>query len=58
MFFKEGSLFQMTNLRHLAIGTYEKVKGLDIPKLLDFNHAIRHLEIEVGAKNKVIFGDH
>ncbi|KZS08454.1 Chaoptin [Daphnia magna] len=43
----EGSLFQMTNLRHLAIGTYEKVKGLDIPKLLDFNHAIKHLEIDV-----------
>ncbi|KAI9550756.1 hypothetical protein GHT06_013401 [Daphnia sinensis] len=45
--FEEGSLFQMTNLRHLAIGTYEKVKGLDIPKLLDFNHAIKHLEIDV-----------
>ncbi|XP_046462597.1 chaoptin-like [Daphnia pulex] len=47
--FEEGSLFQMTNLRHLAIGTYERVKGMDIPKLLDFNHAIKHLEIDVEA---------
>lgn len=37
----------MTNLRHLAIGTYEKIKGLDIPKLLDFNHVLKHLEIDV-----------
>ena len=37
----------MTSLRHLAISTYERVKGLDIPRLLDYNQVIKHLEIEV-----------
>jgi len=45
---QEGSLYQMTALRHLAISTYEKIKGLDIPRLLDYNNVLKHLEIEVG----------
>lgn len=47
----------MTNLRHLAIGTYERVKGMDIPKLLDYNHAIKHLEIDVNANKNVLTND-
>jgi hypothetical protein len=46
----------MTNLRHLAIGTYERVKGMDIPKLLDFNHAIKPLEIDVNAEENISDG--
>ena len=38
----------MTSLRHLAISTYERVKGLDITKLIDYNLVIKHLDIEVG----------
>lgn len=52
--FQEGSLFQMTNLRHLAIGTYERIKGLDIPKLMDFNHVLKHLEIDVIYRNLLL----
>lgn len=48
---QEGSLYQMTALRHLAISTYEKIKGLDIPRLLDYNNVLKHLEIEVRPMN-------
>ena len=45
---QEGCLYPMTSLRHLAISTYERVKGLDITKLIDYNLVIKHLDIEVG----------
>lgn len=40
----------MTNLRHLAIGTYEQIKGLNIPKMLEYNLVLKHLEIDVSSK--------
>lgn len=46
-------MFHMVNLRHLAIGTYERMKSFDLPRLLEHNHALKHLEIEVCRQSRV-----
>lgn len=45
--FQNGVLCKMYALRRLKISIYENIKNFNIPRLLEFNAGLRHLEIYV-----------
>ena len=45
LWLQDGSLSQLTALRHLAIGTYSGIRSFS--RLLEYNQVLKHLEMMV-----------
>lgn len=48
-FLQAGALCKATNLRKLRITTYNGIKNFNFPNILQYNHGLKHLLIDVST---------